>query len=263
MKRFMLWIAAMAVAAPVYAQAPGAEQVADVLAKSSGKWATTKMADGTTVKMWVVAPAAAKAGVVLVIHENQGLNDWPRAVADQLAKDGFIAIAVDMLSGLAPDGGGTAELGAGAGQAIRNVTPAMAKARLDAAMAYGKALPQSNGKTGVVGFCWGGGQSFAYAVAQPELNAAVVYYGPSPDIAALTSIRAPVLGLYGQNDGARINGTIEPVTVEMKKLGKSYTPHIYDGAGHGFLRQQSNPANLAASQQAWPATLAFFKEHLK
>ena len=93
-----------------------------------------------------------------------------------------------MLSGMAPDGGGTAELGAGAGPAIRNVTPDMAKARLDAEMAYGKTLPQSNGKTATIGFCWGGGQSFRYAVAQPELNASVVYYGPAPDAAALASM---------------------------------------------------------------------------
>jgi carboxymethylenebutenolidase len=260
----MMLLAALAVAVPAFAQAPGADQVADVLAKSKGTWVTTKMPDGTSVKIWQVLPeSSAKTGVVLVIHENQGLNDWPRAVADQLARDGFIALAVDMLSGMGPGGGGTAELGAGAGQAIRNVTPDMAKARLDAAMAYGKTLPQSNGKTATIGFCWGGGQSFRYAVAQPELNAAVVYYGPSPDLAALSSVRAPVLGLYGGNDNARINGSIEPVSAEMKKLGKSHTFHIYEGAGHGFLRQQNQPANATASQQAWPATLSFLREHLK
>lgn len=246
--------------------APAAEHVEAVLAKSSGKWAETKLADGTTLKMWVVAPAsAAKTGVVLVIHENMGLNDWPRAVADQLARQGFIAIAVDLLSGKAPDGGGTAELGTGAGQALRTLTPADVAARLDAAAAFGRKLPNANGKYATVGFCWGGGQSFTYAVAQPNVNAAVVYYGSTPsDMTVLANIKAPVLGLYGGND-ARITASVEPTAAKMKELGKSYTPHIYEGAGHGFLRQQSGAegANLKAAEQAWPATLAFLREHLK
>jgi carboxymethylenebutenolidase len=224
------------------------------------------MADGTTVKMWVVRPTAAgKVGTVLVIHENMGLNDWARAVADQLGRQGFIAIAVDLLSGKAPGGGGTAELGAGVGQALRTVTPADVAARLDAAAAWSRTLPNSNGKYATVGYCWGGGQSFNYAVAQPNLSAAVVYYGPTPsDMNALASIKAPVLGLYGGNDG-RITANVEPTAAKMKELGKSYTHHIYEGAGHGFLRQQSGAegANLKAATQAWPATLAFLREHLK
>lgn len=245
--------------------APGAEHVEAVLAASSGTWAETKLADGTRVKLWVVTPTStAKTGVVLVIHENMGLNDWPRAVADQLARQGFIAIAVDLLSGKAPDGGGTAELGTGAGQALRTLTPADVAARLDAAAAYGKALPNANGTYATVGFCWGGGQSFNYAVAQPNLNAAVVYYGPTPAMDSLSSIKAPVLGLYGGND-ARITANVEPTAAKMKELGKPYTFHVFDGAGHGFLRQQAgmDGANLKASEQAWPATLAFLREHLK
>jgi carboxymethylenebutenolidase len=276
MKGLLSHAGVLAIAAQVSAQtpapqrneaiAPAAEHVADVLAKSTGKWETTKMADGTTVKMWVVAPAAAgKVGTVLVIHENMGLNDWARAVADQLGRQGFIAIAVDLLSGKAPGGGGTAELGAGVGQALRTVTPADVAARLDAAAAWSKTLPNSNGKYATVGYCWGGGQSFNYAVAQPNLNAAVVYYGPTPsDMNTLASIKAPVLGLYGGDD-ARITANVEPTAAKMKELGKSYTHHIYEGAGHGFLRQQSGAegANLRAATQAWPATLAFLREHLK
>jgi carboxymethylenebutenolidase len=202
---------------------------------------------------------------VLVIHENMGLNDWARAVADQLGRQGFIAVAVDMLSGKAPDGGGTAELGAGVGQALRTVTPADVTARLDAAAAWATKLPNANGKYGVVGYCWGGGHSFNYAVAQPNLSAAVVYYGTTPsDMATLANIKAPVLGLYGGND-ARITANVEPTAAKMKELGKRYTYHIYEGAGHGFLRQQSggDGANLKAADQAWPATLAFFRENLK
>src|SRR5262249_35988432 len=114
------------------------------------------------------------------------------------------------------------------------------------------------------GFCWGGTTSFGYATAQPGLDAVVVYYGTSPSAEALAAIKAPVLGLYGGDD-ARVNATIEPASAEMKKLGKMYEPHIYDGAGHGFLRQQSGKdgANLKASQQAWPTTVAFVRDHTK
>ena len=248
------------------AVAPGAEHVTDVLAKSTGKWVDTKMADGTTLKMWLVTPrATTRTGVVLVIHENMGLNDWPRAVADQLARQGYIAIAVDLLSGKALDGGGTAELGAGVGQALRSLTPPEAVVRLDAAVAYAKTLPNWNGKYATVGYCWGGGQSFNYAVAQPNLNAAVVYYGSTPsDMTTLASIKAPVLGLYGGND-ARITANVEPTAAKMKELGRNFTYHVYPGAGHGFLRQQSggDGSNQKAAVEAWAATLAFFKEHLK
>ena len=105
--------------------------------------------------------------------------------------------------------------------------------------------------------------SFNYATAQPALNAAVVYYGTSPsDAQAFEKISAPVLGLYGGNDN-RVNATIQPATEQMKRLNKTYEPHVYDGAGHGFLRQQdgANGANLKAAQQAWPTTIQFLKKH--
>jgi dienelactone hydrolase len=140
-----------------------------------GEWADIKMADGTTLKSWVVYPErSTKAGVVLVIHDIRGLSDITRAVGDQLAQDGFIAVVPDFLSGKGPNGGGTDSLGTGVGQAIQSLTPDDVNARLNAAMEYGKKLPASNGKTGVIGFCWGGARSFGFAAAQPALNAAVV-----------------------------------------------------------------------------------------
>ncbi len=106
--------------------------------------------------------------------------------------------------------------------------------------------------------------SFHYATAQPALDAAIVYYGTSPESSSLTKISAPILGLYGSDD-ARVNQTIKPAADEMQKLGKSFTHHMYDGAGHGFLRQQDGKdgANLKACQQAWPATIQFLREHTK
>ena len=230
-----------------------------------------KLADGTALKSWVVYPERKdKAGVVLVIHDIGGMRDWPRALGDQLAQDGFIAIVPDFLSGKGPDGGGSASLAGGVNQAIQALTADEVNARLNAAMEYGRKLPSANGKVGVVGFCWGGTRSFGYAVAQPSLNASVVYYGQLPGSTGETApeadvakIKAPVLGLYGGND-ARINATLPPTTAAMKKLDKSYETHIFDGAGHGFLGNQGGAAgaNLKAAEQAWPLTIAFFKKHL-
>ncbi len=149
-----------------------------------GEWVDIKLSDGSLLNSWVVYPERpTKSGVVLVIHDINGMRDIPRAVGDQLAQDGFIAIVPDFLSGKGPNGGGSASLGTGVGQAIRTLTPDEVNARLNAAMEYGKKLPASNGKVGVVGFCWGGARSFGYAAAQPGLNAAVVFYGEAPGTA--------------------------------------------------------------------------------
>ena len=142
-------------------------------------------------------------------------------------------------------------------------------------MAYGRSLPASNGKTGVVGFCWGGARTFAYAAAQPALSAAVVFYGDAPGTnvagvtedavaAELANVKAPVLGLYAGND-ARINATLPVTEAAMKRLGKSYQVHTFDGAGHGFMGNQAGAggANLKAAQGAWPLAVQFFGKHLQ
>jgi len=221
---------------------------------------------GGKLVTWVVYPEKKeKAGIVIVIHEIFGLTDWVRGVADQLAKDGFIALAPDLLSGMGPNGGGTDSLGADATKVIRNLTPAETAQRLDAGRAYALKLPAASGKVGCVGFCWGGSTSFGYAVVQPGLDAAVVYYGSSQkDPEAYAQIKAPVMGFYAGDD-ARVNATIPWAEEPMKKLGKRYTATVYEGAGHGFLRQQPgrDGANARASAKAWAATLAFLRESLK
>jgi carboxymethylenebutenolidase len=123
----------------------------------------------------------------------------------------------------------------------------------------------------VVGYCWGGGTAFAHAVHAPGLGAAVVYYGSSPPPDRLASVRAPVLGLYGGND-ARVNSTIPAADSVLKALDRTFEPHIFPGAGHGFLRAQddstgnSTPAtreaNAAATREAWPLTVAWFRKYL-
>ncbi len=208
------------------------------------------------LKTWVVYPERAdKAPVVSVIHEIFWLSDWIRAVADALAAQGFIAIAPDLISGIE---------GAEANprEAIGKLSDEEAIKRLNAAMAYGIALPSAKGKAATVGFCWGGRTSFLFASAQPKLSAAIVYYGTSPSKEALATIEAPVLGLYGQMD-ERVNATIPDAEAEMKRLGKSFEKHIYENAGHGFLRQQDgrDGANRKASEEAWKTTLEFLKNH--
>jgi carboxymethylenebutenolidase len=249
---------------------PGEKDAKAVLDKSPrhGEWVDiTVPGSKTPLKSYIVYPERKdKAPVVIVIHEIFGLTDWARSVADQLAADGFIAIAPDLLSGHGKDGGGTDSYPGrdDVTKAVRELKAPEVTAGLNAVREYGLKLPAASGKIATVGFCWGGGQSFAYAAAQPDLDAAVVYYGTPPTPEGLAKIKAPVLGLYGGND-ARITATVEPTTAEMKKLDKPYTPHVFDGAGHGFLRAQDgqNGANLKAAEQAWPETIAFLREHTK
>lgn len=248
---------------------PGEEQAKAALEKSPrhGEYVDIKV-EGVEVpvRTWVVYPERKdKAGVVIVIHEIFGLSDWIRAVADQLAEDGFIAVAPDLISGKGPNGGGTDSVPSrdDVVKLIRALTPEEVTVRLHAVRDYAMKLPSANGKTATIGFCWGGSNSFAYACAQPEINAAVVYYGSAPALEKLSAIKAPVLGNYGGDD-ARVNATIDTTKAEMKKLGKVYEVNIYEGAGHGFLRNQSgrDGANLKATQQAWPKTTEFLRRYL-
>ena len=221
------------------------------------EWVTVKNGD-REVKCFLAFPEVSdKATAVVVIHEIFGLTDWVRGVADQLAEAGFIAIAPDLLSGSAPGGGGTAELGSGeaARKAIGELPPDQITADLKAVVAHVRALPANNGKVAVGGFCWGGAQTFRFATNHDEIAAAFVFYGTGPDDeAALRRIQAPVYGFYGEND-ARVNATIEPSAAMMKRVGKTFEPVIYDGAGHGFMRSGEAPdaseANRKARAEGW------------
>lgn len=248
---------------------PAEEQAKATLDKSPrhGEWIDVKMPSGEAIRTWIVYPERKeKAGVVLVIHEIYGLSDWIRGVADQLAKDGFIAVAPDLISGKGPKGGGTDAAASrdDVVKLVRGLAPEETNARLDAVRDWAIKLPAANGRSATTGFCWGGSASFAYAASQRGLNAAVVYYGSAPDAAALAAIKAPVLGNYGGDD-ARVTATVAPTEEAMKKAGKAFEAHVYTGAGHGFLRQQSGKdgANAKATREAWPRTIAFLREAMK
>ncbi len=208
------------------------------------EWVEIETPEGRKVKTFVVFPEVKdKATAVIIIHENKGLTDWERSVADRIAEAGYVALAPDFLSGAGPDGGGTSSFASrdAATQGIYGLKPEQVTADLDAVAAYAKKIEAANGKVAVIGFCWGGGKSFAYAAHNPDIAAAMVCYGTAPeDEAALESIKAPVYGFYGGND-ARITSQVPRVTESMKKLGKAYEPVVYEGAGHGFLRAGEQP----------------------
>lgn len=210
------------------------------------------------IKCFVAYPETKdKAPVVIVIHEIFGMTDWVNSIADAIAAEGFIAIAPDLISGM--DGATESPR-----ETIGKLTEEETIKRLDAVRDYAVALPAANGKSACIGFCYGGRTSFLYATAQPKLDAAVVYYGNGPAPEKISSITAPVLGNYGGDD-ARVNATILDTEAKMKEANKSFEYTIYEGAGHGFLRQQDgrDGANLKASQEAWPKTIAFLKAHTK
>jgi carboxymethylenebutenolidase len=223
--------------------------------------------EDTAIRTWVVYPERKdKAGVVLVIHEIFGLSDWIRSVADALAREGFIAVAPDLISGMGPGGGGTDSVATrdDVVKLIRGLTPEETAIRLDAVRAYAKSIPAANGRIATIGFCWGGGRSFEYAAREPAPDAAVVFYGTSPDSATLENVRAPVQGNYGGDD-ERVDATIDAARTALKSLKRSYEVHIYPGAGHGFLRAQDgrDGANLKATEQAWPNAITFLRKYLK
>jgi carboxymethylenebutenolidase len=243
------------------------------LAKSPrhGEWVMVKVGNDS-VRAWVVYPqVSTKAPVVVVVHEIFGLSNWIRAVADQLAADGFIAIAPDLLTGKIAPNLDDSTLKAQGPALISTLDPEVVQRDIDAVAQYAMALPAAEKKYGIVGFCWGGGVSFAhaaYAGTSPQFGAAVVYYGVPPKPDRLPNVHAPVLGLYGGTD-ARIALTVPGTDSAMKALSRTYEHTIFPGAAHGFLRAQTQTdgsimkANLDATRQAWPATIAWFRKYLK
>ena len=265
MKKIALIIATFALwATPTPAQ----EWAKAKLEKSPrhGEW--VKVKQGTReVNCFIVYPEVKdKATAVVVIHEIFGLTDWVRGVADQLAEAGYIAIAPDLLSGAAKEGGGTAELGGG--DAVRKAISALPAdqitADLNAVTDYVAKLPAANGKVAVGGFCWGGSQSFRFATNHKKIKAAFAFYGTGPEKEEdLARIECPVYGFYGGNDN-RVNATIPTSTEAMKKAGKTYEPVTYDGAGHGFMRAGEAPdatePNKKGREAGWKRWLDLLKK---
>src|SRR5436309_6687981 len=210
-----------------------------------------------TITAYLAYPERSQpAPAVIVIHEIFGMSDFVRQTTEQLAKDGFVAIAPDLLSRR----GGTPASQDSARKLIATLNADTVTQDLDATRRYVNSLrPVRANEIGVIGFCWGGGQSFRYAMNAPELKAFVVCYGPSPNPADMAKIRAKGLGVYAEND-ARIDAGLPDAAAAMHAAGKEYPYAIYPGVWHGFLRTREKPE---VADSAWNAVIRFYRGQLK
>jgi carboxymethylenebutenolidase len=202
---------------------------------------------------------ASKFPAVIVIHENRGLVPHIQDVTRRMAREGFLALAPDALSPL----GGTPADVSNVGPMFQQLNNEQTIKNFVAAVKYLKTHPNSTGKVGCTGFCWGGSMTNQVAVNSPDLNAAVPYYGGQPTAEQVEKIKAPIMAHYAGDD-ARINAGIPAFEEALKKFKKEYQIFMYEGAGHAF-NNDSNPEryNEKAAKLAWGRTIGFFKEKLK
>jgi carboxymethylenebutenolidase len=216
---------------------------------------------GGPMQAYVATPKVgpAKRGAVIVIHENRGLNPHLEDVARRLAVAGFTAVSVDMLNA---QGGTPANNEDRAREMFGNVKLDVALRDLVAVVAWVKARPDSNGRVGAVGFCWGGGMVNLLATASPDLAAAVPFYGVAPPAADVPKIRGKVQMHYAGND-PRVNATRADYEAAMKAANVEFRSYVYEGAEHGFNNDTAGARfNPAAADLAWKRTLSFFETTL-
>lgn len=215
--------------------------------------------DGGTMGGYLAKPKkAGKYGTVLVIHENRGLNPHTKDIARRVAKAGYVALAADALAPL----GGTPENEDEARALFAKIDTQKNLSNFLKTLDYLRARPESNGKTGCVGFCWGGGLSNQLAVNDPKLNVAVAYYGRQPEAADIAKIKAFVQLHYGGLD-ERINAGIPAYEAALKAAGTKYEIYVYEGAQHAFLNDTAPTRyNPEAAKLAWERTMKIFKEKL-
>ncbi|HEX8695239.1 MAG TPA: dienelactone hydrolase family protein [Longimicrobium sp.] len=229
------------------------------------EWVEVRSGD-RVVHTYVVYPEVSRrAMAVVLIHENRGLTDWVRTVADRLAEEGYIAVAPDLLSGMAPGGGRTSGFPTqdAAREAIGRLPREQVSGDLRAVVEYARSIPAATGQVAVAGFCWGGARTWEIA-NEANLAAAYVFYGTGPrDAAGVAGISEPVYGFYGGND-ARVNATIPASAELMRAAGKRFEPVTYDSAGHAFMRSGETPEGSAADRkardEAWARWLRLLRE---
>lgn len=224
------------------------------------EWVTIESNDRTLHNFVAYPESSEPAPVVIVIHENRGLNDWARSFTDQLAEKGFIAIAPDLISNTVDGIEKTSDFtnSDAARQAIYDLDPDHVTTDLMKVLEYAKSISAGNGQIAVTGFCWGGSQSFRFATnAGDMIDASFVFYGTGPEKAeAYSSIQVPVYGFYGGND-ERVNSTIEDTKEAMEKYDKTFQYEVYEGAGHAFMRRGDDPSaasddpNVKARNASW------------
>ena len=208
---------------------------------------------------YLARPAgSARRPAVLVIHENRGLNPHIRDVTRRVAADGFVALGLDFLSPM----GGTPEDQDKGREMIGQLKPEDAVAYGRRVIAWLAARPDANGKVGAVGFCWGGGMVNRLAVAEPDLDAGVAYYGIQAPLDQVSAIRAPLLLQYAGLD-ERINAGAAAYEAALKAAGKTVEVHVYPGVNHAFNNDTAGPRyDKAAADLAWSRTLAWFGKYL-
>lgn len=220
----------------------------------AGKMANLKTEEGTPFQVYAVGPEDAKRGV-LVIHEWWGLNDHIRGWADRLAGLGYRAMAVDLYNGQV----------AATPDKARALTAAIDQDEANAKhRAVLQALQAPGRKVGVIGWCFGGGQSLQASLAAPELvSATVIYYGPLvTDVDRLKRLRAPVLGIFGTRDTSITPEKVKAFEAAMRQAGKPLEVHSYD-ADHAFANPSGTRYDSEAARQAWDVTSAFLDKHLQ
>lgn len=229
------------------------------------EWVEIEAGDDRTLHAFVAYPETDEAvPSVLIIHENRGLTDWVRSFADQIAAAGYLAVAPDLLSEFDDAHERTVDFATSdaARDAIYQLDPEQVIADLRVAQDYAAELPASNGKTVVMGFCWGGSQTFRFATDAQDIEAALVFYGSPPET-GYDDISAPVYGFYGEND-ERINATIPATRDRMAEHDNVYEVEIYDDAGHAFMRQgddpEGSPESKEARDAAWERLLEILAE---
>jgi carboxymethylenebutenolidase len=223
------------------------------------EWIQVKHGGRSVETMAAYPKSEKKAPAMIVIHEIFGMTDWVEEVTDEFAEAGYIAIAPDLLSGMAPNGGRTKDFPASGGtgfgpaaQAVMKLPADQVTADLNAIADYCKNLPTCNGKVCVVGFSWGGSQAFQFATKRKDLAAAFVFYGSGPAKEAMSAIKAPVYGFYAGND--RMTGSLPQTKEQMKAAGKVFETETYEGAAHGFMRLGDQPDPPEADKKARDAS---------
>jgi carboxymethylenebutenolidase len=227
------------------------------------------------MRTWIVEPLGTdRAGVVVVIHPGPGMDiggtpkkgggaDWMRALADKVALQGFIVVMPDLASGMGPGGGNfdSFQYSDDLAKALGSRSAADKMQLLRTAREYGLKLPRANGKSGITGFCNGGGMAWESTAAIAGLNAAVSFYGAPPDAATMAKIQAPVLAFAGDDDpglAPRVSGAAP----DMQRLGKTFEFKIYPNVTHAYLAQQTLGENAVATLDSWTKAMAFFKRYL-
>jgi len=196
--------------------------------------------------------------IVLVVHENRGLNPHIEDIARRLATANFIAFAPDALHPLGGYPGDEDQ----ARDLFAKLDQAKTREDFYAAANYLNGVPGGNGKMGVVGFCWGGGMTNRLATRLPDLGAAVSFYGEAPPLDQVPNIKAPLLLMFADNDD-RINGSWPPYEAALKQAGVSFQAFRYPGTQHGFNNDTTPRYDAAAAQQAWQRTIVFFDRQLR